>query len=88
MTKHSRICEKHFSPNQYSRYSPRLAELGYPNARAQLKEDAVPDIPWTYRSEDATGSSKTSVSYGAYRKRRNAEVYMYFSNILKNKLLE
>lgn len=52
VTKHSRICGKHFSPNQYSRYPPRLAELGYPNARAQLKEDAVPDIPWTYRSED------------------------------------
>lgn len=55
-------------------YPPRLAELGYPNARAQLKEDAVPDIPWTYRSEDATGSSKTSVPYGAYRKRRKIEV--------------
>lgn len=72
-TKHSRICGKHFSPNQYSRYPPRLAELGYPNARAQLKEDAVPDIPWTYRSEDATGSSKTYVPYGAYRKRRKIE---------------
>lgn len=66
MTKHKRVCEKHFSPSQYSRCSPILAELGYPNARAQLKENAVPDILWTYRNEDATGSSKTFGSYGAY----------------------
>lgn len=37
VTKHSRICGKHFSPNQYSRYPPRLAELGYPNTRAQMQ---------------------------------------------------
>lgn len=68
MTKHSNICAKHFSPSQYSRYPSKLAELGYPNARAQLHEDAVLDIPWAYRTEGATGSSKTSVLYGSYRK--------------------
>ncbi|XP_061165456.1 uncharacterized protein LOC133174359 [Saccostrea echinata] len=45
--KHSRLCSKHFTPEQYLRLPSRMAELGYPNARAQLKNGAIPDVPWT-----------------------------------------
>jgi hypothetical protein len=38
----SKICGKHFTKSQYSRDPARLAELGYPGARAALKDDAIP----------------------------------------------
>ncbi|CAC5383151.1 unnamed protein product [Mytilus coruscus] len=44
-SKRSRICSKHFTLHQYSRHPERLLELGYPGAKAALKDDAVPDIP-------------------------------------------
>ena len=44
-SKCSKICGKHFTMSQYSRDPARLAELGYPGARAALKDDAIPDIP-------------------------------------------
>lgn len=77
VTIHSRMCAKHFSPSQYLRYPSRLAELGYPNARAQLKDDAVPDIPWATNKKSAASSNKKPRPYGAYRKRRRLEVRYY-----------
>ncbi|XP_055997738.1 52 kDa repressor of the inhibitor of the protein kinase-like [Ostrea edulis] len=76
LTKCSKICEKHFTPDQYSRYPPRLAELGYPNARAQLKDDAVPDVEWPTQGECSTSSNteKKPSGYGAYRKRQILQV--------------
>ena len=40
-TKHSRICSKHFSDEQYSRNPVKLAQYGYAGARAILKENAL-----------------------------------------------
>ncbi|XP_061179525.1 52 kDa repressor of the inhibitor of the protein kinase-like [Saccostrea echinata] len=76
LTKYSKICEKHFTPDQYSRYPPRLAELGYPNARAQLKDDAVPDVEWPTQDECSTSSSteRKPSGFGAFRKRQRLEV--------------
>jgi hypothetical protein len=76
LTKHSKICGKHFTPDQYSRYPPRLAELGYPNARAQLKDDAVPDVLWPTQDECSTSSAtqEKSSGFGAFRKRQRLEV--------------
>jgi hypothetical protein len=77
LTKHSKICSKHFTPSQYLRYPARLAELGYPNARAQLKDDAVPDVPWATSSESTSTCTKKK-SCGAYSKRRKLEVIIIF----------
>lgn len=51
-----------------------ITELGYPNARALLNDDAIPDVPWATNKESTTRSNKTSRPYGAYRKRRRLEV--------------
>lgn len=75
VTKHSKICSKHFSPSQYSRHPSRLAALGYPNARAQLKQDAAPDVPWVTKNKSTRiKNKKKSASCGTYRKRRKLEV--------------
>lgn len=37
--------------------SSRLAELGYPNARVQLKDDAVPDVEWPNEDKCSTSSN-------------------------------
>lgn len=66
VTKHSKICSKHFSPSQSSRLLPRLAELGYPNIPVQPKEDTVPDVPWAINSESTRGIGMWSI-----QKRRN-----------------
>lgn len=66
VTKHSKICSKHFSPSQSSRLLPRLAELGCPNIPVQLKENTVPDVPWAINSESRRGIGMWSI-----QKRRN-----------------
>ena len=50
-----------------------MAELGYPGARASLKDDAVPDIPMP---EDGTDNSEPTPkkTRGAYEKRRRQEL--------------
>ncbi|VDI68463.1 Hypothetical predicted protein [Mytilus galloprovincialis] len=57
-SKHSRICSKHFTLNQYSRHPGRLSELGYPGAKAALKDDAMPDIPVVVDAEKGPSSPK------------------------------
>ena len=78
LTKYSKICGKHFTPDQYSRYPPRLVE--YPNARAQLKDDAVPDVEWPTDDKCSTSSNmqNKSPAFGAYKKRQRLEVRMFF----------
>ena len=84
LTKYSKICGKHFTPDQYSRYPPRLAELGYPNARAQLKDDAVPDVEWPTEDKCSTSSNmqNKSPAFGAYKKRQRLEVRIFFNNLI------
>jgi hypothetical protein len=55
---YSKICGKHFTKSQYSRDPARLAELGYPGARAALKDDAIPDIPVVV-NDDSPAIKKT-----------------------------
>jgi hypothetical protein len=77
VTKHSKICSKHFTSSQYLRLPSRLAELGYTNARALLKEDAVPDVPWRTDKESVEQNKKNKpTSHGGCRsiRKRKLEV--------------
>ena len=71
-SKYSKICGKHFTKSQYSRDPARLAELGYPGARAALKDDAIPDIPVVV-NDDSPAPKKPRK---AFQKRRTNEVCM------------
>ncbi|CAC5398256.1 unnamed protein product [Mytilus coruscus] len=71
-SKHSRICSKHFTLHQYSRHPERLLELGYPGAKAALKDDAVPDIPVVVDAEKGPSSPKKPRS--AFEKRQKRQV--------------
>ncbi|XP_063436975.1 transcription initiation factor TFIID subunit 11-like [Mytilus trossulus] len=71
-SKHSRICSKHFTLNQYSRHPERLSELGYPGAKAALKDDAMPDIPVVVDAEKGPSSPKKPRS--AFEKRQKRQV--------------
>lgn len=71
-SKYSRICSKHFTESQYSRHPAKLAELGYPGAKAALKDDAIPDIPVAVDNEKGPSTSKKPRS--AFEKRRKREV--------------
>ena len=77
-SKYGKICGKHFTKSQYSRDPARLAELGYPGARAALKDDAIPDIPVVV-NDDSPARQKTRK---AFQKRRKNEVCMTRHNKL------
>lgn len=72
-TKHSKICSKHFSASQYARHLEKLAELGYPEARPTLKEEAVPDITITEEKNDSSPIGQKQ-DRPAFEKRRKREV--------------
>ena len=80
LSKHSKICGKHFSSSQLSRDPAKLAEFGYVGARPALKDDAMPDIafsiePRTKLSEDVAKKTPRQ----AFQKRRKLEVCICFS---------
>ena len=77
-SKYSKICGKHFTKSQYSRDPARLAELGYPGARATLKDDAIPDIPVVV-NDDSPAPKKPRK---AFKKRRKNEACMKRHNKL------
>ena len=57
---YSKICGKHFTKSQYSRDPARLIELGYPGARAALKDYAIPDIPVVVNDDSPPPPQKTT----------------------------
>ncbi|XP_071138376.1 uncharacterized protein [Mytilus edulis] len=81
-SKHSRICSKHFTLNQYSRHPERLSELGYPGAKAALKDDAMPDIPVVVDAEKGPSSPKKPRS--AFEKRQKRQVQLILFIIHRN----
>ena len=70
--KQSKVCGKHFTKSQYSRDPARLVELGYPGARAALKDDAIPDIPVVV-NDDSPAPKKPRKTF---QKRRKNDVCM------------
>ena len=78
-SKYSKICGKHFTKSQYSRDPARLAELGYPGARAALKDDAIPDIPVVV-NDDSPAAKKTR---NTFQKKRKNEIFMTRHNKLQ-----
>ena len=44
-----KLCSEHFDKSQYEVDPERMAEFGYPNAKARLKEDAVPKFNYSAR---------------------------------------
>ena len=77
-SKYGKICGKHFTKSQYSRDPARLAELGYPGARAALKDDAIPDIPVVVNDDSPVPKKPRK----AFQKRRKNEVCMTRHNKL------
>jgi hypothetical protein len=75
----SKICGKHFTKSQYSRDPARLAELGYPGARAALKDDAIHDIPVVV-NDDSPAPKKPRKTF---QKKRKNEVFMTRHNKLQ-----
>ena len=75
----SKICGKHFTKSQYSRDPARLAELGYPGARAALKDDAIHDIPVVV-NDDSPAPKKPRKTF---QKNRKIEVFMSRHNKLQ-----
>lgn len=43
--KHHKLCSLHFSKNMLDKDPGKLAEYGYPDAKAKLLDEAIPDIP-------------------------------------------
>ena len=78
-SKYSKICGKHFTKSQYSRDPARLAELGYPGARAVLKDDAIPDIPVVV-NDDSPAPKKPRKA--KFQKKRKNDVCMTRHNKL------
>ena len=68
----SKLCSKHFSKEQFAINPETYAQYGYENAKASLKEDAVPDIPIEIVSGERLPDQVQNRN--AYEKRRRAEV--------------
>jgi len=75
-SKHSKICSKHFSMAQYSRHPATMMTLGYPGARAALKDDAVPDIH-VQKSTNDSDCLTQKTPRRAFEKRRKQEVSLF-----------
>ncbi|CAC5398253.1 unnamed protein product [Mytilus coruscus] len=70
----------------YSRHQERLLELGYPGAKAALKDDAIPDIPVVVDAEKGPSSPKKPRS--AFEKRQKRQVLEEAFNDSLDKFLD
>ena len=61
----SKLCSKHFSKEQFTINSEIYAQYGYKNAKASLKEDAVPDIPIDVASGERSGQAQNRTAWWA-----------------------